>query len=138
MDRVSTDARPRRREYSGQFKASVLEQTRQPGASVSGIALTHGIHPNMVHRWIREERQRSALAQLQGSTAAFVPLQLPVAMSQPAALPGVVAVEPAVAAPSEAAEEIRIEIARAGGTVSVSWPLSAAAQCAQLLRDMLR
>jgi len=137
MDRVSTDARLRRREYSGQFKASVLEQTRQPGASVSGIALTHGIHPNMVHRWLREERQRQALAQLQGSTAAFVPLQLP-AVSRPAALPGVMAAQTTAAAPSEAAEEIRIEIARAGGTLSVRWPLSAAAQCAQLLRDMLR
>lgn len=77
MDRVSTDVRPRRREYSGQFKASVRKQTRQPGASVSGVALTHDINPNMVHRRLREERHRQALAQLQGNTAAFVPLQLP-------------------------------------------------------------
>lgn len=76
MDRMSIDERPRRREYTGKFKDAVLEQTRQPGASVSAVALSHGLNPNMVHRWLREARQRVALERLQG-TAAFVPLRLP-------------------------------------------------------------
>ncbi len=46
MDQVSTVQRPRRREYSVEFKASVLEQCRQPGASLAGIALCHGINLN--------------------------------------------------------------------------------------------
>nr|WP_233252155.1 hypothetical protein [Limnohabitans sp. 2KL-17] len=32
----------------------------QPGASVGGVALAHGLHSNMVHRWIREARQDQA------------------------------------------------------------------------------
>lgn len=39
MNQLSTVERPRRREYSAEFKASVLEQWRRPGASLAGIAL---------------------------------------------------------------------------------------------------
>ena len=45
MDKVSTVARPRRREYSAEFKTTVLEQIRQEGASVAGVALSHGLNP---------------------------------------------------------------------------------------------
>jgi transposase len=58
MDRVSTVVRPRRREYSVEFKTSVLEQCRQSGVSIAGVALAQRINQNMVHRWIRQERQR--------------------------------------------------------------------------------
>lgn len=133
MDRVSIDERARRREYTGQFKDAVLEQTRQPAASVSAVALSHGLNPNMVHRWLREERQRIALERLQGTAAAFVPLHLPVVSD---AAPSTDSAQEAV--PSEPHQSIRIEMERPGGFVTVHWPISAAAQCAQLLRDMLR
>jgi transposase len=42
MERELMDRRPLRREYSEDFKAEVLAQTRQAGASVSGVALSHG------------------------------------------------------------------------------------------------
>ena len=126
------NGRPRRLEYSGEFKASVLEQTRQHGASVSGVALTHSLNPDMVHRWLREERQRQLMTQLQSPDQAFVPLQLtsPVGL---APTNGTIAAEP----PKDS-EVIRIDVNRAGTSLSVSWPLSAAVQCAQLLRDVLR
>ncbi len=54
MEQMSNEGRPRRREYSKDFKAEVLAKCRQPGASVGGVALAHGLHSNMVHRWIRE------------------------------------------------------------------------------------
>ena len=76
MDRVSTTIeRPRRREYSAEFEATVLEQARQPGASVAGVALSHGLHPNMVHRWVREERERQMRA-TQREGRAFIPLHV--------------------------------------------------------------
>jgi len=53
---LSTVERPRRREYSAEFKAMVPEQVRPAGASVAGVALSHGLNPNMVHRWMREDR----------------------------------------------------------------------------------
>lgn len=105
MDRVSIDEHPRRREYTRQFKGTVLEQTCQPGASVSAMALSHGLNPNMVHRWLREARRRVTLERLQGNAAAFVPLQLP-AVSK-AAPPLDVAPD---TAPIEPTQNIRIEI----------------------------
>ncbi|QUN32890.1 transposase (plasmid) [Cupriavidus sp. KK10] len=48
--------RPRRREYSAEFKAMVPEQVRPAGASMAGGALSHGLNPNTVHRWMREDR----------------------------------------------------------------------------------
>jgi len=138
MDRVSINERPRRREYTGQFKAAVLEQTRQPGASVSAVALSHGLNPNMVHRWLREARQQVALERLQGTAAAFVPLRLPeVSQASVASHSNLEVAQKTL--PNESIQNIRIEIERPGsGSVTVYWPLSAAAQCAQLLRDVLR
>lgn len=101
---------PRRREYSAEFKTSVLEQCRQPGASLAGIALGYGINPNMVHRWIREDRQRLALIELQRGASAFVPLQLPPSSGVGAGLDLVAkSVQPA-ADQSAATEGIRVEI----------------------------
>jgi len=133
MDQGSTLQRPRRREYSGEFKTSVLEQCRQPGASVAGVALGHGLNPNMVHRWLREERQRQVLAPGGG---AFVPLSIP---SVQAIAPE--RCEPALPAPASTPDpdsSIRIEIQRGGTRVSVQWPVSAAKQCVELLGEWLR
>jgi hypothetical protein len=54
MEQSLNQERPRRREYSPQLKAEILALCAQPGASVGGVALAHGLHSNMVHRWIRE------------------------------------------------------------------------------------
>lgn len=54
MEQFSSEGRPRRREYSKAFKAQLVAACAQPGASVGGVALSHGLHANMVHRWIRE------------------------------------------------------------------------------------
>jgi transposase len=137
MNQVSTMERPRRREYSAEFKASVLDQCRQPGASVAGIALGYGINPNMVHRWMREARQSQMLADLQQGASAFVPLQLsPSPMID--AEPGSAMPEAPIPSQSVTAQIIRMELTRASGTVIVHWPLAAAAQCAQVLRDLLQ
>jgi transposase-like protein len=134
MNQLSTVERPRRREYSAQFKTSVLEQCRQPGASIAGIALGYGINPNMVHRWIREDRQRQELLELQRGTSAFVPLQLPPSPGASPSLTKCVAADQSAVA----AEGIRVEIQRAGGKVSVTWPLQSANECGVWLREWLR
>ena len=129
MERDLMDRRPLRREYSEDFKAEVLAQTRQAGASVSGVALSHGLHPNMVQRWRREDRQRQAAPAQQNIESAFVPLRLaPVCDPSPET----------AEAPTPAVETIRMELTRAGATLTVHWPVSAAGPCAQMLRDLLR
>jgi transposase len=131
MDRNSTIDRPRRREYSGEFKTAVLEQCRRPGASVAGVALGHGLNPNMVHRWLREERQAQVLA---AGAGGFVPLTIAPVHAAADACP------PALPSPSTAEPDagIRIEIQRGGARVIVQWPVSAATQCARLLSEWIR
>jgi transposase len=41
-----------RRAYSKQFKAEVAAQCLMPGASVSAIALSHGINANVIRKWL--------------------------------------------------------------------------------------
>ena len=135
MNQLSTVERPRRREYSAQFKTSVLEQCRQPGASIAGVAQGHCINPNMLHRWIREDRQRQELIELQKGASAFVPLQLPPYTSVGPSIAK--CLQPATDQ-SAVAEGIRVEIERAGAKVSVTWPLQSANECGVWLREWLR
>ena len=137
MKQLSTVERPGRREYSAQFKTAVLEQCRQPGASLAGVALGHGINPNMVHRWRREDRQRQELLELQRGASAFVPLQLPPSPGVGAGPSLAKCVQPA-ADPNAAAQGIRVEIERADAKVTVTWPLQSANACCMWLREWLR
>ena len=42
----------KRRTYSRLFKAEVAAQCLMPGASVSAIALSHGINANVIRKWL--------------------------------------------------------------------------------------
>ena len=134
MNQLSTVERPRRREYSVEFKTSVLEQSRRPGASLAGVALAHGINPNMVHRWMREDRQRLQLIELQRGASAFVPLQLPPSLTATS----LSKCEHPNTDQVAVAEGIRVEIQRAGAKVTVTWPLQSASECGAWLREWLR
>ncbi|MHA7601388.1 IS66-like element accessory protein TnpA [Alicycliphilus sp. T452] len=127
MEQSLNQERPRRREYSPQLKAEILALCAQPGASVGGVALAHGLHSNMVHRWIREQRERQAAA-----PPAFVSLPMPTtAPCIPAALPA------RLAAPAEEPllPEVHLQIQRGELLVRLQCPLS---QCGALLRELLR
>ena len=91
----------------------------QPGASVAGVALAHGINANVVHRW-RQAEGRERAAHAKTVLAEIVPLP--------------VSDTPVVAA----SDEIRIEFRRGACAISISWPASAAAACAGWLRDPVR
>ena len=41
---------PRRR-HSAEFKAEVLAACDEPGASISAVALAHGLNANLVRKW---------------------------------------------------------------------------------------
>ena len=111
--------RPLRRFYSSEFKTQVTQECRQSGASVAGVALSHGINANIVHRWLREPAP-SALAP---QSRAFVPVTLNDLAPDP--IP-------------QAAPDIRVEVHRAGTTIVVKWPLEGGAACAAWLREWLR
>ena len=120
MNEVSvTKPYQRRRRFSGEFKAQIVAQCLEPGASVSRISLDNGLNANMVRRWISEARRRSKAP---ATTPGFVPVNLPAATSARA---------------NRKRNTIRIEIPRTGGAVVVEWPAEQAHQCAALLRDLL-
>lgn len=108
-----------RRSYSDKVKVQVLAECEEPGASVAKVAMSHGINDNVVHRWrqlVREGR----------------PLPAPVARSE--FLP----ITLAPAGGSSGGDAIRIEIRRGVTAITVSWPASAAGECASWLRDWLK
>jgi len=111
--------RPKRRFYSPELKAQVMQECRQSGASVAGVALSHGINANIVHRWLREHSQSALVAQSQ----AFVAVTLDEASQVPA---------------PQLAPDIRVEVHRANTTIVVKWPLQGGAACAAWLREWLR
>ncbi|MEW5698914.1 MULTISPECIES: transposase [Pseudomonas] len=49
---------PTRRSYSKSFKAQVIQECAQPGASIASIALSHNLNANLVHKWIRLQAQK--------------------------------------------------------------------------------
>jgi transposase len=111
-------AQPRtRRSYSKAFKAQVLAECEAPGASVARVAMSHGINDNVVHRWRQLARESRAVAV---PRSAFVPVTL----TTSDACPG--------------SPDIRVEVRRGATVVTVSWPCSAAAECAAWLRDWLK
>lgn len=114
-----THRRPRRR-HSAALKAEILDACTQPGASVAGVALAYGVNANMVHRWRREAKDDGRGRRDPGELAEFVPLA--------------VTATPVMSAP----EAIRIELRRGACSITVAWPTSAAADCANWLRDWVR
>ena len=116
-----------RRKHGKEFKAEVVQACRQTGASVAAIALRCGLNSNVVYRWLREDAAPvHADARVEGAMgqcgdAQFIAVQLP--------LPS------PVLAPST---DIRVEVRRGTSSVTVSWPLQGAGECAAWLREWLR
>ena len=121
-------SRRRRREHSAEFKAQVVAACSVPGVSNAAVAMAHGINPNLARRWVRHAEQRAAGVLVKPANgvvpAAFVPVQLPSAPTSPAV----------PAAPAD----IRVELRRGPTSISVSWPCTAAPECAAWMRELLR
>lgn len=56
-----------RRRFDPQAKAALIEACRQPGVSIAGLALEHGINANLLRKWV-------ARAQLKNGSVASDPL----------------------------------------------------------------
>ena len=122
-----------RRRHSAAFKTEVLAACAEPGASIAAVALAFKLNDNLVHQWRRgrgapkahglgfigvaEAAPRFRVARSDGSTAdgCFVGKT-----SQPTS------------------EMITLDFKRGTLGVTVTWPVSAAADCAAWLREVLR
>lgn len=63
--------------YDPQAKRELVEACLQPGVSVAGLALRHGVNANLLRTWIgRYRKQRETRAEPSAALAAFVPLTM--------------------------------------------------------------
>lgn len=128
--------RRRRRTFDPAFKAEVVAACQHPGVSVAAVALSHGLNANLLRRWVTEHERYghhplTEEDRQEGSAALSVPT--------PQAAPPFISVPFSPPSPPVSNDEsIRLELKRGASTVSVSWPVSAAAQCADFLREWLR
>ena len=121
IEALPAAGRLRRRLHSDEFKADAVAAASQPGMSMASVALARGINANLLRRWVREAElppPAKALAKPGPAAPAFVPVQLP----EPVAPAG----------------EIRIDVRRGATTITVGWPMAAAAECAGWMRELLR
>lgn len=119
MDTIQDSKRLTRRRHDAALKNQVLAECANPEASVASIALAHGLNANLVHKW-RRTADAPPARKLDGSPMpAHSFIALPVAASHPA-------------------QDPVVEVRRGSLTVKVSWPLTAASECAAWTRELLR
>jgi len=126
------EERNRRRRHSAELKSRVLDACERPGASIAAVALEFGLNANLVRQWRvgrgmkRARGTAAAVANDASAQLKFIALPLPAATA------------PAPSEPAPMPADIRLEIRRGAAVVNVTWPLSAAGQCAAWLREVLR
>src|SRR3546814_2663906 len=59
-----------RSSYPKPFKAQVVQECLQPGATLSSVAISHGINANVIRKWLPLYRDQSPAA-----LPAFIPLR---------------------------------------------------------------
>jgi transposase len=129
--------------HSAEFKAQVLAECQQSGASVAAVALAHGLNVNLLRKWlVGRGIKRTGLAaprtvtrKLAGtddmptSSPKFIPVEIaPAPVAAPAA-------EPEQAERPDA-QEIHVEVTRGATRLRVRWPSGQAAACAAWLREL--
>lgn len=68
-----------RRTHGAEFKAQVLAECRQPGASVAAVALAHGLNVNLVRKWLVGRGIKRTSARPARTTATSSPMREPAA-----------------------------------------------------------
>ncbi|MEB0113695.1 transposase [Variovorax sp. RTB1] len=126
-----------RRRHSTELKQQVLTACAQPDASIAAVARAFGLNANLVHKW-RRGREAGPVASAASTAVAesapqFIALSLSLPSPPPTSAPA-----PALEVAAVVAEAIRLEFKRGALGMSVTWPVSAAADCAAWLREVLR
>ena len=111
----------RRRRYTAAFKAQILAECDQAGASVAGVAIRHQLNPNLVQKW-------RLLARREGQDD-FLRLPTPASSASPAAAPPTSHSSPAT---------VRMEVPLSTGTLIVHWPIDALPYSVDWLRALTR
>ncbi|MFG6417321.1 IS66-like element accessory protein TnpA [Roseateles sp. DC23W] len=122
--------RRRRRRHSDEFKADLVAACSQPGISIAAVAMANSVNANLLRRWVAEAEMKA--------TTSDDGTEIAVAAAKPKTTPAFVPVSlPSPATPAMS-PDIRIELQRGATAVTVTWPASAAAECAAWMRELLR
>ena len=105
----------KRRRYSPQFKAQVLEETLQDGVSVAAVARRHNLNANLVHKWLKAAQGGTRAVSV---APAFIPLPGPPTPS------------------SSGQPEVRIELPGVLGAMTLSWPCDQHHSLAQFIKNV--
>lgn len=137
---------PRRR-HSDELKAKVLAACAEPGASISGVALAHGLNANLVRKWRSGRGTKrgglalapattsvatSATSAPSGAAPEFIAVQMPEPPRAAARAPA----EPAAASPTSVEPLIHVELRRGPLHLTVRWPAASAEDCRSWLREL--
>ncbi|HDS1534474.1 TPA: transposase [Stenotrophomonas maltophilia] len=124
-----------RRRHSAAFKAEVLAACAETGASVAAVAMAFKLNDNLVHQWRRGRGAPKAPGVASKVLAQTTPPQF-IELTVPTTAPP--SPVPPARPPDPTTEMITLEFKRGALGVSVTWPVSAAADCATWLREVLR
>jgi transposase len=122
--------RRRRRIHSDEFKANAVASCMQPGMSMAAVAMAQGVNANLLRRWVRDAEMKSGTTVVSATTADAPRAQEAKTVFVPVSLPAPV--------PPAQAADIRIELRLGPIAVTVTWPASAASECAAWMRELLR
>jgi transposase-like protein len=125
-----SQGRRRRRIHSSEFKAHIVAACCQPGVSSAAVAVANGINANLVRRWVKEAEVGTEKDNAASEPEATMPATALTRTFLPVSLP--------TPAPAPVAADIRIELQRGATSVTVTWPASAASECAAWMRELLR
>ena len=114
---MASDKAATRRRYDDGLKAQVIAECGAPGASVAKVAMLHGINANVVHRWRQLARESRAPSVRTGEFVAVSLAPPPVAAS---------------------AHDIQVQLRRGATAMTITWPVSASAEFAGWMRELLR
>ena len=105
-----------RRTHPIEFKTGLVAMCRQPGISVSAVALAHGVNANLLRRWIKQFPVDARFPSAP-TPAKLVPVQVETL-------------------PSDV--DIQFDIRRGATRINIRWPVAGADACAQLLCAWLK
>lgn len=127
-----------RRVHGAEFKAQVLQECRQPGASVAAVALAHGLNVNLVRKWLvgRGLKRTGLVAPRQAVTMAPAMQFVPVELAEARVIEPPCAGDAASRRSAAVGPAIHIELRRGNAQLTVRWPSSQAAACAAWLREL--
>ena len=136
--------RRHRRQYSQEFKRDAVVACLAPGVSMASVALANGMNANVLRRWVNEHESSKSIALATPLATSFAAKPsggksaqpTPSPASVPVPLPAFIPVE--LGQDSAPAQDITIELRTGAVLLNITWPVSAAAQCAAWVAAVIR